>query len=167
MSSLLPAPPAPPSAKALEYRLLATRKTAQVFIRRHHYLHSTPAGDRLRIGVYYAGVLVGVMMFGRPVARCEDQVTTLELTRMVLLDSCPRNSESRSLGQAVRIIRQAMPTIRRLIAYADPEQGHAGTIYKAAGWRCMGLRGGNAKWSNRPGRSGGTGKPKIKFEKLI
>jgi len=50
----------------------------------------------------------------------------------------PANSESRALALAAKWVRQNMPDIHRLIAYADPARGHAGTIYRAAGWRFIG-----------------------------
>ncbi|NPV30575.1 MAG: hypothetical protein HPY58_13205 [Firmicutes bacterium] len=110
---------------------------------------------------------MGVLMFGRAAARLEDQWHTLELSRMVLLDECPRNSESRVLALAARWIRQHLPDIFRLIAYADPGQGHKGTIYRAVGWRLVGMtRGGSWTRTGRPRRGASPG-PKLKFELLL
>ncbi len=64
---------------------------------------------------------------------------------MYLDDLCPRNSESRCLALATKIIRKQLPGIRTLISYSDPAYGHAGTIYKAAGWQCDGETKGR-KW---------------------
>lgn len=107
------------------------------------------------------------MIFTHPCARLEDQEHTLELSRMVLLDHCPRNSESRALGLAARYIRRSMPDVYRLIAYTDPAQGHKGTVYRAAGWRFVGQTEARA-WTrkNRPRRDARVG-AKLKFEKFL
>jgi len=157
-------PGPPPSARSLEVRPVPYR-IARAFVERYHYLAYAPPGARICMGAWYGDRLVGVMLFGRPVARLEDQKHTLELTRMVLLDECPRNSESRALGLATRWIRGHMPEVRRLIAYADPNRGHRGTVYLAAGWKIVGKTKGG-KWScpSRPNRRDAAAGPKLKFE---
>jgi len=161
------APPGPPpSARDLEVRPVPFR-AARAFAERFHYLGYAPPGARVCLGVWHGDRLVGVLMFGRPAARLEDQERTLELTRMVLLDECPRNSESRALALAARWIRRYMPEIRRLITYADPAKGHHGTVYLAAGWRLVGrTSGGRWSRSGRPRRDAAPG-PKLKFEKVL
>ncbi|MBC7106845.1 MAG: hypothetical protein H5T97_13010 [Firmicutes bacterium] len=160
-------PGPPPDARSLEVRPVPFR-IARAFVERFHYLGYAPWGARISLGVWHGDRLVGVMLFGRPSARLEDQRGTLELTRMVLLDECPRNSESRALGLAARWIRRRMPEIRRLISYADPARGHKGTVYLAAGWRFVGRTSGG-RWScpSRPGRRDASPGPKLKFEKVF
>lgn len=161
-------PPGPPSsARDLEVRSVPYR-TARAFVERHHYLGYAPPGVRVCLGVWYGERLVGVLVFGRPSARLEDQRRTLELTRMVLLDECSRNSESRALALAVRWIWKNMPGIRRLIAYADPGREHRGTVYRAAGWRLVGRTNGG-RWScpSRPRRRDAAVGPKLKFELIL
>jgi len=159
-------PGPPPSARCLEVRPVPYR-VARAFVERHHYLGYAPPGARACLGVWYGDRLVGVLMFGRPSARLEDQEHTVELTRMVLLDECPRNSESRALALAAKWIRGNMPEIRRLIAYADPSRGHRGTVYLAAGWKFVGRTAGG-RWARpgRPRRDAST-VPKLKFEKVF
>ncbi len=115
----------PESARSLSVEPIPYRY-ARNFVTRYHYLHYAPPGAKVCLGVWYADRLVGVLLFGRPVARLEDQKYTLELTRMVLLDECPMNSESRVLALAARWVRRHLPGVRRLIAYADPARGHRG-----------------------------------------
>ncbi len=136
------------------------------WICKHHYLHSTPAGARVRIAVYHKGWLVGALLIGRPVARNEDQYTTVELTRMVLLDVCPKNSESYVLSRAIKIVRKKLPEVRRIIAYADSTR-HTGAIYKAVGFRCVGMTAGEKRgWQRqkRKGRRSTYEAKKYKFE---
>ncbi|MGB9848914.1 MAG: hypothetical protein ACPLSY_03700 [Moorellaceae bacterium] len=131
------------------------------------YLGYTPPGARAHLGVWYGDHLVGVLVFGRPSARLEDQEHTLDLTRMILLDECPRNSKSRALTLVAKWVRRNMPGIRRLIAYADPSRGHRGTVYLAAG-RTFASRTAGGRWA-RPGRPrrDASPVPKPKFEKIL
>jgi len=59
-----------------------------------------------------------------------------------------------------------MPDIHRIISYADPEQGHTGSIYKAVGFKKVGTTG-SGNWNNREGRVAGGQNPKIKFELIV
>ena len=104
------------------------------------------------------------MMFGHPVARLEEQINTLELTRMFLFDS-PKNSESRALGLAEQWIKKNRTELR-LIAYSDTAQGHNGTIYKAANWKQTGITKARS-WNYRSKRRGVIGGDKLKFERVI
>jgi hypothetical protein len=126
---------------ALQVRQVS-RQVGRTFIRQHHYLHSTPAGARLILGVFDNGEalarLIGVVWIGRPWARQEDQVHTVEINRLCLLDVTERNAESRVIRIARQYVRRLLPDVCRIIAYADPSVGHEGVIYKASGFRYVG-----------------------------
>jgi hypothetical protein len=136
----------------------------RAFVAEHHYLGYAPCGGRLFLGVFAAGRMVGALMLGRPTARNEDQVSTLELTRMVLAPECGRNSESRVLGVAARLVRARFPGVRRLIAYSDLACGHSGTVYAAADWRRVGVTQAGSWALSRPGRRAMRPSSKVKWE---
>ncbi len=82
---------------------------------------------------------MGVCMFATP---CSENVRSApfgpaekhrvtELHRLVLLDECPRNSESHFISRALKILLEKKPGIRCVLSFADPSAGHAGTIYQA------------------------------------
>lgn len=144
---------------------IITWKAARRIIENHHYLGYAPKCMLVNLGVFVDSEIIGVMMFGHPIARLEDQEHTLELTRMFLFDS-PKNSESRALSLAEKWIKKNKPHITRLIAYSDTDQGHSGTIYKAANWKYIG-RVRPHTWSSRPGRRSVIGGEKLKFERII
>ena len=119
---------------------------AKTIIEKHHYLHSLPGGTKLTFGVFISNRLMGVIVFGsgphsayRLVkdARMEDCLT---LTRLWLSDDLPSNSESRVIGIALRSIKK-YTRVKFIVSYADPSQGHLGTIYQATGWIYTGLSG--------------------------
>jgi hypothetical protein len=62
----------------------------------------------------------------------------LTLTRLWLSDELPKNSESRFIGVVLRSLRKHT-NLKFLVSYADPAQGHLGTIYQATGWVYTGL----------------------------
>lgn len=140
-------------------------KQARRIIERNHYLGYAPCGCKFCLGIYVESELVGVMIWGHPIARMEEQDNTLELTRMFLFDS-PKNSESRALSLAEKWIKQNR-TERRLIAYSDTAEGHQGTIYRAANWKpTKEVRA--ETWIRKDrDRKGMIGGKKLKFERIL
>lgn len=133
----------------------------------HHYLHRRSTIPKITFGVFHGWQCVGVLVFGQPVARLEDQETTLELNRFWLSDDCGKNSESRLLAVSCRLIRKFMPGIKRVIAYSDSAMGHTGTIYRAAGWNPLAGRLDTWERANRVRRNPRVMGIKTKWEKAL
>jgi len=74
----------------------------------------------------------------------------LELRRFAIAPDAPKYTASRMLGWMVRQLRKKFPDVVKLISYQDCDR-HAGTIYKAAGWK-MGVK--SYEHRNRGLRSG-------------
>ena len=117
---------------------------AKEILERHHYLHSLPGGTMLCFGVFCGQRLLGALTLGAgpALAYClvegakpEDCLT---LTRLWLSDELPANSESRVIGIILRNLKKHT-NLKFLVSYADPSQGHMGTIYQATGWLYTGL----------------------------
>lgn len=121
---------------------------AKTYVTTHHYSGSYPAA-RLRYGLFDAGELVGVAVFGIPVQtsvltnpfpELEPFTESLELSRFVLADACPSNSETWFLARCFE--EAAAVGLRGVVSFADPvpriiagrviAPGHVGTIYKAS-----------------------------------
>jgi len=65
-----------------------TRDEAFAYVREHHRHHGAPVGDLWRHAVHDEdGVLVGVAIVGRPVARPLDDGLTVEITRLCTLNA--------------------------------------------------------------------------------
>jgi len=58
----------------------------------------------------------------------------IELNRMAFSERLPRNSESRAIGIAMRMIKKHYPHIEWVISFADGTQCSDGTIYRASGF---------------------------------
>lgn len=159
---------------ALHVRLIPWH-VAKGFIVEHHYLHRCAPMQRICMGVFASrddmAPLIGVLLWGAPLAanRLTRGESTLELTRMCILDCTTTNAESRCLGVAAKMIRNILPEITDLIAYSDLQgMGHKGTIYKAAGWQCDATTK-PMSWADhpRPGRDRGSNTIKLRWRKVL
>lgn len=115
---------------------------AAAFVTDWHRHHRPPRGHKYSIGVAAGdGVLVGVAIVGRPVARLLDDGQTLEVTR-VATDGTP-NSCSHLYAAAWRAAKAL--GYRRLISYT--QAGESGASLHAAGWRIVAARPPSPGWS--------------------
>lgn len=58
----------------------------------------------------------------------------IELNRMAFSEFLPKNSESRAIAIAIKLIKKKAPHIKWIISFADGTQCGDGTIYRAAGF---------------------------------
>jgi hypothetical protein len=125
-----------------------THKTANEFVGKFHR-HSRPTvGCIMCVGVANDGVLCGVAIAGRPVARRLDDGQTLEITR-VCTDGT-RNACSMLYG-AIRRAANALG-YKKVITYTLPNEG--GASLKSAGYKFDGEAGGTSRaWHNRNNRT--------------
>ncbi len=98
----------------------------------------------LAFGAFLGVRLLGAITFGAGPQNAYNLVRgsapddCMILTRLWLSDQLPSNSESRVIGISLRALKR-FSHIKFLVSYADPSQGHAGTIYQATGWLYTGL----------------------------
>lgn len=135
-------------------------KDAGALVKRVHYSGKIVQNSQLHLGVFLYGRLEGAMQFGPSLDKRKVQGLVdgtcwngfLELNRMAFSDRLPRNSESRAIGIAMRMIRKAYPYIEWVISFADGAQCGDGTIYRAAGFVLTGVRKNNSLWRAPGGR---------------
>lgn len=119
-----------------------TAKAANDLVRRVHYSGKVVNNSSLHFGAFLNGRLEGAMSFGSPMDKrktlplVEDTKWTgmLELNRMAFSDVLPRNSESRAMSVAFRLIKKHYPHIEWILSFSDGTQCGDGTIYRAAGF---------------------------------
>jgi hypothetical protein len=127
---------------------------ASACIRRLHYSGKIVQNSQLHLGVFLAGRLGGAMQFGPSLDKRKLQglVTGtpwngfIELNRMACAEWLPRNSESRALGFALRLIRRTYPHLQWIVSFADATQSGDGTIYRAAGFVLTGIKRNTSIW---------------------
>jgi hypothetical protein len=135
------------SAKDLVIKPIQSQ-VAKEFVRKTHYSGKVVQNSVLHLGVFWQNTLQGVMSFGSSLDKSKviSLVTDtgwndfLELNRMAFSDKLPRNSESRAIAIAMKLIRKYKPNIKWVISFADACQCGDGTIYRASGFVLTGLK---------------------------
>jgi hypothetical protein len=135
------------SAKDLVLRPIPAAEARRT-VERLHYSGSAGANSQLHIGVFYGGALEGAMQFGPSLdqRRMSGLVSGsgwhefTELNRMAFSENLPRNSESRALSVAFRLIRKHAPQLKWVVSFADGAQCGDGAIYRASGFLLTGIK---------------------------
>lgn len=117
-------------------------------IKKLHYSGKKVNNSQLHFGVFFNGKLEGVMQFGPSIykqgtiklvsgTRWNDFI---ELNRMAFSEILPKNSESRAIGIALRLIKKTYKNIEWVISFSDATQCGDGTIYRASGFVLTGIK---------------------------
>ena len=121
------------------------------FILKWHYSDYANIQAKETFGLFREGTflpeMVGVCVYTRPAGPTAAQKyypeapdKCLELRRLCLIDDTPRNAESFFVSRTLKWLRKNSDW-KFVVSYADPEQGHRGTIYKAANFKYEGVTG--------------------------
>lgn len=138
------------AAKAIMLRPISASR-ARAFVRRVHYSGKVQPNSQLHLGVFHHGRLEGALQFGPSLDQRKASGLVagtgwhefIELNRMAFSDTLPRNSESRALGVAMRLLRKHAPQVRWVLSYADATQCGDGTIYRASGFVLTAIKNNN------------------------
>lgn len=123
-------------------------KSANNFIRTYHYSGKVVVNSQLHFGAFLGGKLHGVMSLGPSLDKGKMMGMVkgtgwnefVELNRMAFDGYMPRNSESRAISVAIRLIRKHAPQIKWIVSFADATQCGDGTIYRASGFDLTGIK---------------------------
>lgn len=106
------------------------------FILNIHYAKAVPSIS-YAYGLFRQDILVGVCTYGTPFSPGLRDILPnqiLELNRLVLKDNL-KNEASRLISASLKLL----PKNKIIISFADPSQGHIGTVYKACNFEYYGL----------------------------
>ncbi len=124
---------------------LIDKKLANKIQIENHYLH-TRASCIYGFGLFDEDEIIGVILYGNPTAPTtidicgiEERKNVIEITRLWIKDDTPKNTESFFIGNTIKLIDREI-----IIAFADPEFEHIGTVYQAS----------NFIYTERSGRGG-------------
>jgi hypothetical protein len=131
---------------------------ANALVKRVHYSGKVTQNSQIHIGVFYHGNLEGAMQFGPSLDKRKIQTLVrgtlwnefIELNRMAFTDILPRNSESRALAIAFKLLRKHAPQLKWIVTFADATQCGDGTIYRAAGFVLTGIKENGSLWRFNP-----------------
>lgn len=129
-------------------------KDANEFVRKHHYSGKVDTRSQLHFGVFWEGRLEGVMQFGPSIDKNKSVGLVrdtrwnafIELNRLAFTDRLPKNSESRAISVAMKLIKKNAPHIEWCLSYADGTQCGDGTIYRAAGFHLLKITPNKSMW---------------------
>lgn len=146
------------SAKDLIVRPISAAEASAV-VKRVHYSGKIVNNSQIHMGVFWQGRLEGAMQFGpsldkRKLVGLVDGTRWnefIELNRMAFGEALPRNSESRALAVAMRILRKHAPHLKWVVSFADGAQCGDGTIYRASGFVLTGIRKNTSIWEGPDG----------------
>jgi hypothetical protein len=125
-----------------------TRTDADKVVTSCHYSGKVVPNSQLHFGVFLNGKCGGAMQFGPSMDKRKTMTIVqgtqwngfLELNRMAFSEWLPRNSESRAISVAMRLIQKHYPHIDWIISFADATQCGDGTIYRASGFVLTGIK---------------------------
>lgn len=123
-------------------------KIAIPFVREHHYSGKVANNSAIHFGCFLDDKLHGAISFGGsidkrkvlPLVQPSKWNEMLELNRMAFDSFLPKNSESRCIAIAIRLIQKNAPHIKWILSFADGTQSGDGAIYRASGFYLAGIK---------------------------
>lgn len=121
-----------------------SHQAAKYAVEHWHYSRSLPMPPLAKIGVWEDERFIGCVLFGRGSVQNLGrpfglpQTEICELVRVAL--AAHRSAVSRIVAIALRQLKTANPSLRLVVSFADPTQGHVGGIYQAGNWLYLGER---------------------------
>jgi hypothetical protein len=136
-------------ASAKDLRVAPIRAAdANKLVKRLHYSGKVVPNSQVHLGVFLGDRLEGAMQFG-PSINKKGTINIvegtswngfIELNRMAFSERLPRNSESRAIAVAMRLLRKHYPHLEWVVSFADGTQCGDGTIYRASGFVLTDIR---------------------------
>lgn len=126
-----------------------SHEAARYAVEHWHYSQRMPNSKLAKVGAWEEGDFVGCVIFGvgatgnigSPYGLPQTEVC--ELVRVALRKH--KTPVSRIVAVALRVLKKAMPGLRLVVSYADPDRGHHGGIYQAGNWIYSGKGGGDCE----------------------
>lgn len=122
-------------------------KIAGEFIKNHHYSKKSVI-SQIYFGCFLDNKLHGVMSFGTSLVK--NNIIHLventgwnefvELNRMAFDDYLPKNSESRCISIAIKLLKKNAPHIKWIVSFSDACQCGDGSIYRGSGFVLTGIK---------------------------
>jgi len=127
-----------------------TYKMAMEIVVANHYLHrKAPCSMAFGLFNLATGQCDGVVVYGTPssaplrsgIAGKEEANNVIELTRLWVDDSVPKNGESFLIGNTLKKLDKEI-----VVSFADTSENHLGIVYQATNWLYTGLSAKRTDW---------------------
>jgi len=134
-----------------------TVKEARAYISYFHYAKTMPDSTKHVFAGYFNERLAGIICYGMGCGM--NQYTAiipniqkgqyLELTRLWSPDGMPKNTESKLIGESMKLLPKE---VKLLVSFSDSQQSHVGTIYQATNWYYLGMNNGGKMIADSEGK---------------
>lgn len=121
-----------------------TSDEARNMVKQYHYSGKAVPNSQIHLGIFNTdGLLVGCLQYGPPMngdktsCKFSDSVNMMELNRMVMADSEPRNAESMAISLCNKWLKRNTE-LDYILSFSDGKQGNCGYIYQASNWKYLG-----------------------------
>ena len=122
------------------------RKLAVKTIKEHHYSKKVVNTSFLHLGIFIKKQFMGVLQFGylfnptyhSKIVKGGDSENAMELNRMWLNDKAKKNSESKAVSYALKLVKIFYPKIKWVQSFADERCGGFGIVYQACSFNYYG-----------------------------
>ena len=133
-----------------------SHEAAKYAVEKWHYSHSMPTPPIIKIGAWEGNKYIGCVLFSRGANNNLGSpyglkaIEVCELTRVALAKhSTP---VSQIVAVCIRFLKNNSPGVRLIVSFADPNQGHIGTIYQAGNWLYSGMANSTPKYKTKDGK---------------
>jgi len=113
-------------------------EAAKFAVEHWHYSRTMPVSKRVHVGVWEDKNFIGAVIFSwgaNPNLSKAFGLTMTECTELVRVALTDHNSSvSRIVSIALKMFKAQSPGVRLIVSYADPREGHVGSIYQAGNW---------------------------------
>jgi len=120
---------------------------AKSFVESWHYSKRMPTGQNFNYGCWHGNYCYAVIVYGCGVNPYQAAYlgvdSVVEIKRMCRREPKENFQLSKLIGLTTRWLRKTVE-FDAVVAFADPEHGHEGTVYKASGFKHEGMS--NAEW---------------------
>jgi len=128
---------APPSFDGCQLLAGTNRRVAGKQVREHHYTHSVPSGKTNFLR--YESAIISYSIPANPNAKSfflgnDIEGEVWELSRLWAPDEHKHNLLTQAISRSLTVLKKIEPSVVACIAYADPNVGHTGGVYRAASW---------------------------------
>jgi len=115
-----------------------SHEAAKFAVMNWHYSKRMPVGKMIRIGAWENGQYIGAVIFARgnsPTlgdAYGVSMTEVCELVRVALTEH--KSPVSQIVAKCLKMLKQHNSGLRLVVSFADPAEGHNGSIYQAMNW---------------------------------
>lgn len=138
-------------------------QAAKYAVEHWHYSRAVPVGKTVRVGVWENCQFIGAVVFSCGSAGVGSIGKSLSLTPMEVAElarvalSGHVSYVTRIISISISMLKKSQPGLRLLVSYADPGQGHIGSVYQGGNWifsgrsspDCAYVDGNGKRWHSR------------------